>query len=381
MTSPCPGTMYFASNALSSRLAPRLQPLREAQASKEMARYYDATAKWQESANAFERSLRILRELSRSDSKPAGTDSELTTTLVGYGRSQALTGDFSGAVASLGEAILLSESSSASEPHMARSARQLYWSHIALGDVLGAPLRFSLGRTSEAVEHYRKASLIAEKLLRADPGNDVAKLDLARAFSREAVALANSLPSRSLELLQRSHSLALETSPGNISGLVSRFDYLTSLVEPLVQLGELEKARAHSVEARAALQQIKQNGLEANERSLLKAEAIQLYASGQAREALKEAQRHLALLPTRISPVLSENFEVVQVLERIRTYAAGLDEAACASATERLARIWGDLRATHPRSTFVLGQAERVRLLDRKGCASQPQPPARSSAM
>jgi tetratricopeptide (TPR) repeat protein len=262
---------------------------------------------------------------------------------------------------------------------MARSARQLYWSHITLGDVFGSPARFSLGRTSEAVEHYRKASLIAEKLLKADPGNDVAKLDLARALSREGVALATSRPSLSLELLQRSHSLAKETSPQNHSGLISRFDYLTSSVEPLVQLGELLKAREHSAEAKAALKQIQEVGMEANERSLLRAEAIQLYASGQAREALAEAERHLALLPSKTSPVLSENFEMVQLLERIRTYAAGLDETSCASATDRLLKIWGDLRVTHPRSAFVLSQAERAQSLDRKGCASKLQAPTQRS--
>jgi tetratricopeptide (TPR) repeat protein len=351
------------------RLAPQLEPIRQAQAFKELARYHDGNRSLQDAAAAFERALAILRNLSQSPDKPAGTDAHLTSTLVGFGRAQALAGDFPGAVASLQEAIRRSTSSSAANPHLAKSARQLYWSHIALGDVFGSPQRFSLGRPIEAVEHYQKARAIAERLVSADPGNEVAKLDLARAFSREGAAIAASQPARALELYDRSHSLVLQTSPQHHSGLQCRLDYLTSSVGPLVDLGDLERARVQISEARRLLRELHQARVKIDERGVLRAEAVRLYASGNTREALSEAQKHLTLLPEKTNSVLSENFEAVELLERIRTYAGPLDDGACTSATERLVRIWQDLRRTYPRSAFVFGELERVQTLKKKGCA------------
>jgi tetratricopeptide (TPR) repeat protein len=361
------------------RLAPRLEPLREAQAQKELARFLDANGSPQQAAGAFERALAILRTLSHAPSKPGGTDSQLISTLVGFGRTQALAGDFSGSVHSLQEAIRLAGSSAASDPHDARSARQLYWSHIALGDVLGLPLRFSLGRTADAAEQYQKARRIAEKLVVGDAANDIAKLDLARTFSREGVTLASSEPARSLALLERAHWLVLQTSAQNHSGLESRFSYLTSSVEPLVRVGQFEQARLNIAGARRLLAELRQTRLKVHERSLLIAEAIRLQGTGQSREALAEARKQLALLPEKTGKTLSENFETVDVLERIRTYAAGVDAAACDAATDRLLRIWHELRSAYPDSAFVRRQCERAQGLRNQGCVSTGQaarPPA-----
>jgi tetratricopeptide (TPR) repeat protein len=355
------------------RLAPRLEPLRQAQAWKELARYLHENGSAQESAEALERALTVLRALSSSPSKPPGTDSQLISTLADFGRAQSLAGNFSGGVDTLKQAIRLAESRTASDPHIAKSARQLYWSHIALGDVFGSPARFNMERPKDAAEHYQKARKVAEKLVSADPGNEMAKLDLARTFSREGLALAASQPANSLALLDHSHSLVMQTSSHNHFGLETRLQYLTTVVEPLVQSGDLERARLHVSEARALLQQMQQAGIKADDRSVLKAEAIRLYASGHPREALAEAQKHLELLPEKTNAVLSANFETVELLQRIRTYAAGIDSEACASATDRLVRTWEDLRATHPRSEFVLGQVERAHALKGRACAPTPR--------
>ncbi len=351
------------------RLAPKLHPLREAEAHKEMARYFDFQMNPQSSEDSYARSLRIRRGLAATPPKPPGTDSELESTLVSYGRSQASSGNFSGAVSSLREAIGIAEKTNASEPHIARNARHLYWSHIILGDVLGLPIRFHLGHTEEAIKNYRIARSIAERLLRADPDNDAAKLDLARVLAREGVTLTSAEPARSLDFLQRAYRLSLETSQGNFTAQVTRFEYLTSMVAALVELGQLDQARQHLAEATSALEQIHKNGGHANERGLFRARASLLDASGQPREALAEAQRHLALLPKGINKLVSQNFETVDVLERIRALSAGLDESACVSATVRLVGIWNDLRAANPGSAFVLDQAERTRRLDRRYCA------------
>jgi hypothetical protein len=96
-----------------------------------------------------------------------------------------------------------------------------------------------------------------------------------------------------------------------------------------------------------------------------------LYSIGHPREALAEAQKQLAFLPQKSKSVLSANFESVELLERMRVYAAGLDDAACAFATDRLVRIWDDMRSTYPESRFVLEQAERIHALRQKPCAPQ----------
>lgn len=349
------------------RLASRLKPLREAQALKVLARYLEQNGSEGEAAGAFARALPIVRTLANKPSAPAETQAQLTSTLVGFGRAQALAGNFSGAVESLQEAIRRSESSAASDPHMAKSARQLYWSHIALGDVFGSPQRFSLNRPLDAARHYQKARAIAEKLVQADAGNEMAKLDLARTYSREAMVLAARQPAQAIALLQRFHDIVLQNTSRNPSTLDSRLTYLASIVMPLVASGEFERARLHMSEARRLYAEMREAGIKVNETLLLRSDAIRLHAMGQGREALAEAQKHLALLPKKTNPVLSANFESVDLLERMRTYAAGVDQDACASASERLARIWDDLKAIYPQSRFVLEQAARAGALG-KGC-------------
>ena len=354
------------------RLAPGLDPLRQAQALKASARYSHENGSPAEAAETLSRALAILRTLSASPSKPSETDSQLISTLADYGRAQALAGDFTNAVATLKEAIRRAEDRTSSDPHLAKSARQLYWSHIALGDVFGSPMRFNLGRPREAAEQYQKARKIAEKLVTADPANEMAKLDLARTFSREGTALAASQPVNSLALLDRSHSLVLQTSEQNHFGLETRLLYMTSSVVPLVKLGNLERARSQVSEARALLHKMEVAGIKVDEKPVLRSEAMVFHASGQAREALAAAQKQLALLPVQTEAVLSANFEAIEVLERIRSYAAGLDSKACDSATGRLVRIWEELRAINPQSGFVLTHVDRVRSLKGRACVSAP---------
>lgn len=351
------------------RLAQRLEPLRQAQAFKELARYNETRNEMGKAGEAFGRALRILRTLSQSPDKPAGTEENLTSTLVGLGRSQSLSGDFPGAVKSLEEAIHRAAASTGADPSSGKIARQLYWGYLSLGDVYAGPMRFNIGRPVEAAKQYGNARAVAERLVIADPANDVVKLDLARAFSRESSALAALHPAQALVLLERSYSLLLQTSLHNHSGLRSRLDYLTDSVIPLVHMGDLETARVHVSQARQLLREMKQAGVKANETGIMRAEAIRLYAIGNRGAALAEAHRQLALMPANTRPFLGENFESVELLERIRTYAAGTDEGACAAATDRLLRIWGDLRSMHPQATFVRVQFERAQALQKSGCA------------
>jgi serine/threonine protein kinase/tetratricopeptide (TPR) repeat protein len=364
------------------RLAPRLAPIRQAQAYKESGRYHEIPPPGQSSyrrsahnsatraTQDFEHAVAILRAISGKPSAPADTSSQLASTLVSLGRIQSLTGDFSGSVTNLHEATRLSESNLAAQPHNARIARHLYWSQLSLGDVFGSASRFNLGRLRDAVAHYDKARKTAERLLTADSNNEMAKLDLARVCGKHGSAIEASRPAEALALLERALALT-RTSVKSHSALDLRLIHLSDSVRPLLRLGRIDQARARTMEARRLWEEMKENGIHASENSVLKAEAMAFYASGRPREALATVQKQLTLLPEKTDPLISENFETVDSLERMRTYASGIDPAACASATERLARIWEDLRGMHPKPVFVRAQAERARGLMATGCKPQ----------
>lgn len=232
------------------RLAPRLQPIRQAQAWKEQARYFEWSGAPRESAEAFERALAVLRPLAAEGSAVPGAAGHLISTLVGLGRAQARSGDPAGAIAPLTEAVQRAESSLQSDPHSARVARQLYWSHLTLGDALAAPFAANLGRTVEGIDHYDRARRIAEELLRADPANEAVKLDLARALARAGLTLSAEDPARSLALFDRVRMLNLKTSFDCIPGVECRLACLTGSVEPLIRLGQVEQAKSNAAEAR-----------------------------------------------------------------------------------------------------------------------------------
>ena len=260
------------------RIAPRLQLLRQAQAWKELGRYFDTNDAPQESAEAFERALAIVRPLASEASNQPGASGQLVSTLVGLGRAKAQVGEFAAAVETLRQAIGLAESGAAADPHNANSARQLFWARIVLGDALASPLAESLGRTTEGVEEYNRARRIAEELVRGDAANEAAKLDLARALTREGLALAAIEPARAVDLLERAHSLNLKTDSECYPGLDCRVAYLAGSIAPLVRLGDIEMAKSRVAEARRLAQELGPGRGGANQKSLAAAEAILLTA-------------------------------------------------------------------------------------------------------
>ncbi len=358
------------------QLAPRLQPLREAQALKRLAYSFDERNMPQQAAETWARALAVLRNLRDTAATRSETAAQLASTLVGYGRAQALAGDFNGAVSSLQESTGLLQGRAAAVPQGAKSARQLYWTYIALGDAFGSPVRFSMGRTADAVRQYQNAQTVAEKLMKADPANEMAKLDFARALSREGAAVAASQPAAALALLERAYDVAAHTSPNDYSGLESRFTCLTSSVPPLVQLGRFERARGYVSEARRLVKQMRMQRSAVDDKNLLEAETILLYATGHRWEALREVEKHLSLLPNDTRPVLNENFARIELLERLRAYSANLDTQTCAAASLQLVRIWTDLRAKYPGSMFIRRQAERARASQRNACDFRAQLPS-----
>lgn len=355
------------------RIARDLPPVRQAHAEAELARYLDGQGRRKEAGAAYEKALGILRPLSDDPARPAGTDERLASALVAYGRSLALAGNFPKAVAVLTEAIRRSESMVASEPNRSRNARQLYWSHVALGDVFGSPGRFNMGLPAQAAEHYRSARLIAEKMVVADGANEAAKLDLARTYLREGAAWSATRPAHALTLLERARSLALQTSPGNHLGLDTRLAYLTTSIAPLLQLGQLERARHHLDDAQQLLLEMQKAGVDAEERTVLRAETMWLYAAGRRKEALAELARHLGMLRRTTSPVLSESFERIDLLERMRRHAAGFDYEACAASASRIVETWETLHAADPQSAFITANRERARLLREEECRAPIQ--------
>jgi tetratricopeptide (TPR) repeat protein len=347
------------------RLAPRLSELRQAEALKEQGRLLDEYGPALQAESVFAQSVDLLRR--HQDESPG--QSELISTLVSLGRAQARVGNFDSAVATLQEAIQLAAIRAAANPHLVRTSRQLYWAHISLADVLGLPLRFNLGRTDEAVGHYEEARRIADRLVGADPANEMALIDLARVLGREGAALSVDEPQQALELIERCQTVLRRASPGNHSSLDNRLAMLTSSVVPLVRLGQLDRARLRVGEAQQVLAEMRQAGMKADERSILKAEAIVLEAAGHPREALQQAQTQLALLPTGPNSSLAEVYDVVEVLERIQIYAAGVESGTCLSAGDRLTGVWQSAHSAYPQSSFIDAQWERARASSRCGGA------------
>jgi len=127
----------------------------------------------------------------------------------------------------------------------------------------------------------------------------------------------------------------------------------------LVELREWDKARHNLQEANRLAGQMRAAGLEADQKSVLRAEATLLHASNRVHEALDTARKHLALLPTATGASLTENFDLVDVLRRIRIYSKSIDPEVCKSASEKLIRIWSDLKSVYPQSAFIKTQHER----------------------
>jgi len=317
-----------------ARLAPRLSLLRQAQAYAELGTYHHHYSSGERALPDFARALKILRPLSLDPSAQPAAGLALVSTLAGFGRAHTRIGNFKEAIAALDEVVQLSERNLAAHPQNARSSRHLYWGHVLLGDVWGGPNRFNLGRIPEAVHHYQAARRIAEGFVAADPNNDMAKLDLARACDREGAAIGDVRPAEALELLEHARTLGLQTSIRNYSGLGVRFSYFTRSVAPLLLLERSDQARVNIAEARKLFEKMKKDGVYGDETELLKAEAMGFYKSGQPREALLAAKRHLALLKEDCD--LPGKFEMVDLLERIRMYAAGIDpEAGVMASSER----------------------------------------------
>ena len=174
-----------------------------------------------------------------------------------------------------------------------------------------------------------------------------------RALTREAAALTKDHPARAAELFEQSHATIAAREPLSPATLDALLTYLTSSVVALVQLGDLDKAQLRLNELYPAAARMRHEGIEVEDRALLRPKAILLYAAGQRREALEMAQMHLAQRPSRTDPVLAVNYDTLEVLERIRTYSAGFDQGACAAATARTVQIWNDLLLFHPSSRLI----------------------------
>ena len=349
-------------------LAPRLGVAREAQARRQSARTLDAMNLPKLATEEWARSVMLLRRVGTSPQRPRDYDRQLASTLVGWGRSQAISGEFHEAVAAFDEAIALSLPRIEATPNDLQATRHLYWSYIGLGDLYGSRGRFSLERPAEAARIYRQAQATAQRMVNADSGNDMARLDLSRAVGREGAALAATEPARGAKLLEHAYTLATRTSSSNHAGMESRYTYRALSVEPLALMGQFDLARKCLNEARELMVRLRNERVRVDERTLVRAESILLGARGDRREAVQMVRKHLDMLPAKTAPVLSQNWPVVETLQRLRTYAAGFDRETCAEATKRLLDVWRDLEVTHASSAYVRQHAQLARRSAASGC-------------
>jgi tetratricopeptide (TPR) repeat protein len=350
-------------------LAPRLGPYRQAQALLSSARYEDVHGSPHKAAEEQAKAVALLRDalaspnLVRADL--AKLRPQLASGLISLGRTSGRIGDFERGAQSLTECIRLQEQLVKEFPDNAPFFRDLYLSYLWLADLQGGADRYNLGRFDDALANYRKAIGLAEKMIADDPNNQMAKLDLARACGKMGSVITDSNPAEALALMDRANALIAQTSLGNKSGLSLRIAYLTNSIDPLVELGRIDQAHAHTDEARRMLERlIKMSPTESGLiTTILRGESMWLYKSGKRREALNAATEELNLhLKQSVTGALSDSVEAVDALERIRQYAAGgFDRESCLAAGQKLLNIWQELSVRYPKSEFVKTRTNQAR--------------------
>ncbi len=342
-------------------LAPRLDSLRQARAYSSSARYHDRNTTAERAAQDLDRAVTLLRGLNRQPAPPEEVRSQFAVSLNSLGRTRARLGDFTGASAAFEESIAVLDPMAAQSPNNAALLRSRYFSHLWMADTLAGADRFNTGRLREGEKHYRTALDTARRLVALDPHNEMAKLDAARAAGKLGSAIASSRPAESLALMDQANESLAQTSFGNRSGREMRLAYLRESVAPLAALGRFEQARAHLAEARRIAREISAGNAKAWENELadiLRFDAIWMFAAGQTRAALDAAERQWKHLQNAPTPgALADSWLVVDVLERIQTYARTIDPAARAEAAAHLERVWAGLARRFPQSEFLRARA------------------------
>jgi len=341
--------------ALAPRVAPPNRITSEAMAHKLAGDYYDRFVSRLKAIVEYKQAVDLYRQ------DPTRPD-RLANGIRSLARTQGIAGDFDGALASFEEALKLSQGLVAAQPANILRTRDLCLNHIWIADLLAAPDRVNLGRPETAIPHYTEAIRIAESLVAADPKDEMAKLDVARACGKLGSLLAQTEPAKALALMDRSAAMIRGTSFGNTSGRQMRLVYLTESVTPLVAMGRLDQARRHTEESRqmrGSIPSIDDDDLDVR---VSRKEAEWMSKSGLEREAVRAATRvkELTIKNSNLES-LSDGYQLVLALEALQTYTRKIDPQACRQATDQVAEYWEKALPQYPNSTLIAAKAREAK--------------------
>jgi tetratricopeptide (TPR) repeat protein len=155
------------------------------------------------------------------------------------GRIAANQGHTEEALQHFRKAVELREKLNRERPDNAILMRNLLMTYSRLGDLLGAPFQENaLGDSPQALEYYRKSAAIAERLQQHDPNDRLARVDLAMTQMRIGAVLdAPAERTESLATLRRSVKIFEETPQGakgarERGNLALAYEYIGRRLEP-----------------------------------------------------------------------------------------------------------------------------------------------------
>ncbi len=119
---------------------------------------------------SYRKALKVREQLAAAAPGNTELNLELGSTYTRIGEVLRNKGDLSGAVETNRKAVAVMEKLTAHAPN-AEVREALALSYVTLGDVLGNPYTANLGDTNGALESYRRALAIREKLMADDPAN------------------------------------------------------------------------------------------------------------------------------------------------------------------------------------------------------------------
>lgn len=119
------------------------------------------------------------------------------------GNTLSQQGQLSAALDSFRRALQTREELSRAHPNDFTHRRNLMASYQDMGDVLGSPVSFSLGRTEQALVYYRNATMIGEELAAADPKDARIRHSLAVVYTKLGNVIRDSDPSEALDTYRK----------------------------------------------------------------------------------------------------------------------------------------------------------------------------------
>jgi serine/threonine protein kinase/tetratricopeptide (TPR) repeat protein len=138
--------------------------------------------------------------------------------------------------------------------------RERAMAYERIGDVLGLPSRANLGRTTEALESYRKALEIERSLAARDPGNAALQTDLARAYN--SVCQVHQSSGQFRESLnacleaERILQARVAASPSDVKMRADLASTYQNLAGAYSNLGDWDRSRQQRVRALSEFQEL-----------------------------------------------------------------------------------------------------------------------------